>query len=345
MGRATRILTVAAILALCYTAKLPIIVLAVSVMAALVLDWPTEWLSRRHVPRPLAAALILTLTIGGVGLLGYGGYDRASAFLEQAPKYSAEIRGFWNRLTRQARRIEKTADTVIPPEHPPSTTVRIAEPSGIERMTRSLGPASEVALAVSFIPVLTYFMLSWKRHLRSRTIALFPPARRASAQESLNSIVQVVRRFVLGNLVSAFIIGAVSTLVFGVMGVPFFYFVGFISGALSLIPYLGMVLAPLPPLIVGVGHIHSTGALVVAATAMGLHLVALNVLYPKLVGQQLRLNPLAGTLGLLFWGWLWGPIGLVLGIPVTAALKIVCDQVETLRAYGAWLGTPDDKPA
>ena len=74
---------------------------------------------------------------------------------------------------------------------------------------------------------------------------------------------------------------------------------------------------------------------------VGLHLVALNVLYPKLVGGQLQLNPLAGTLALLVWSWLWGPMGLILGIPITAAIKIVCDQVASLRPYGAWLGIPD----
>ena len=343
MGRATPFITVAVILALCYTAQLPIIILVVSVMLALVLDWPVEHLDRRGVPRQLSAAMVVVLAVGTAGLAGYGGYDRAASFINQAPKYSHEIRTFWTTLTRQARQLEKTAETVMPPEHPPATTVRIAEPSGLERMTRNLGPVSELALAVSFIPFLTYFMLSWKPHLRDRTVALFPPDQRASAQDSLNRIVGVVRRFVLGNLLSAFIIGGVSTVVFGAVGVPFFYFVGFISGAVSLIPYLGLVLAPLPPLVVALGHIHSTEVLIVVATAVGLHLVALNVLYPKLVGGQLQLNPLAGTLALLFWGWLWGPIGLILGIPITAAIKIVCDQVDGLRPYGDWLGTPEEK--
>jgi predicted PurR-regulated permease PerM len=343
MGRATRILMIAAILALCYTAKLPIIVLVVAVMLALVLDWPVERLHHMGVPRQLSGALVVVLVMGSAGLVSYAGYDRATSFLNQAPKYSQEIRSFWNTLNRRARQLEKTAESVMPPEHPPTTTVRIAEPSGLETMTRSVGSVSELALAVSFIPFLTYFMLSWKPHLRDRTIALFPPAQRPSAQDSLNRIVEVVRRFVLGNLLSAFIIGGISTLVFGVVGVPFFYFVGFISGALSLIPYLGMVLAPLPPLVVGLGHIHSTELLIVLATTVGLHLVALNVLYPKLVGGQLQINPLAGTLALLFWGWLWGPIGLILGVPITAAIKIVCDQVDSLRPYGAWLGIPDEK--
>jgi len=342
MTRTTRLLTVGAILALCYTAKLPILVLIVSVMSALVLDWPVERLDRIGIPRQLAAVLVVALAIGGAGFVTWAGYDRATSFVSQAPRYSQEIRSAWNGLTRQARQIEKTAEVVIPSEHPPSTTVRIAEPGGIEKMTKSLGPVSELALALSFIPVLTYFMLSWKPHLRERTVCLFPQAQRASVKETLVRIVHVVRRFVLGNLLTAFIVGGVSTLVFGAVGVPFFYFVGFISGVVSLVPYLGMILAPVPPLVVAVGHIHSSQALIIIGTAMGLHLVALNVLYPKLVGGQLQLNPLAATLALLVWSWLWGPMGLILGIPITAAIKIVCDQVPGLRPYGAWLGMADD---
>lgn len=338
MNRATRILTLGAILGLCYLAKLPIIVLVISVMSALVLDWPVERLARLKFPRPLAAALVVVLALGALGAVTWASYDRGTAFLNQAPRYSEELRSTWSSLTRRARQIEKTAETVIPPEHPPTTTVRISEPGGLDRMTRNLGPMSELVLAVSFIPVLTYFLLSWKPHVRDRTVSLFPPAQRDSARESLDSIVHVVRRFVLGNLLCAFIIGGVSTLVFGAVGVPYFYFVGFISGAVSLVPYLGLILAPLPPLVVAVGQIHSTGVLIIVVTAVVLHLAAINGLYPKLVGAQMQINPLAATLALLVWSWLWGPIGLILGIPLTAAIKIVCDQVTSLRAYGDWLG-------
>ena len=65
---------------------------------------------------------------------------------------------------------------------------------------------------------------------------------------------------------------------------------------------------------------------------------AINVLYPKLIGKRLQLNPLAVTIALLIWGWLWGAVGLILAVPLTAALKIIFDNVESLRPYGAWLG-------
>ena len=64
----------------------------------------------------------------------------------------------------------------------------------------------------------------------------------------------------------------------------------------------------------------------------------MNVLYPKILGKRLQLNPLAVTLALLFWGWLWGAMGLILAVPITGACKIICDHIEPLRPYGAWMG-------
>jgi predicted PurR-regulated permease PerM len=84
--------------------------------------------------------------------------------------------------------------------------------------------------------------------------------------------------------------------------------------------------------------VHSSGLAVIIMSVLGLHLFALNVLYPKFLGSRLQLNPLAVTLSLLFWGWMWGAMGLVLAIPITAAIKIVFDHVEPMRGYGAWLG-------
>jgi predicted PurR-regulated permease PerM len=70
-----------------------------------------------------------------------------------------------------------------------------------------------------------------------------------------------------------------------------------------------------------------------------MHLIAINVLIPKLVGRQVHLNALAVTMSLLFWGWMWGGMGLLLGIPITAAVKVVCDHIENWKPFGRWLGT------
>jgi predicted PurR-regulated permease PerM len=78
--------------------------------------------------------------------------------------------------------------------------------------------------------------------------------------------------------------------------------------------------------------------LTIALTVVIVHFLAINFLTPKLVGHRVKLNALTVTIAMMFWGWLWGGIGLVLAVPITAALKAVCDNVRTLKPYGAWMG-------
>jgi len=85
-------------------------------------------------------------------------------------------------------------------------------------------------------------------------------------------------------------------------------------------------------------HNRLTPYLIIGAVVGFLHLLALNLLYPKLVGGRVHLNPLAVTVALMFFGIIWGGIGLVLAIPIAAGVKAVCDNVTDLRPYGKLLG-------
>jgi len=129
-----------------------------------------------------------------------------------------------------------------------------------------------------------------------------------------------------------------SSLFFWIIHLPFPMLVGPLSGFLSLVPYIGMPLALIPPLFAALGvHTFSTYVLVIITVAV-LHLMALNLLYPKIVGPRVHLNPLVVTFSLMLWGYLWDAPGLVLAIPLTAGLKAVCDNVRALRPIGKFLG-------
>jgi predicted PurR-regulated permease PerM len=147
----------------------------------------------------------------------------------------------------------------------------------------------------------------------------------------------MLRGFLVGNLVVGLMMSAISAIGFWWFGIPYFYFIGIISGFLSLVPYLGIVLAVLPPLAAGIGVLSSAEIPVVIALVLVIHLFGLNLLYPKVLGARMQLNPLMVTVALLFWGFLWGAPGLLLAIPLTAALKITCDHVPALHPLGELL--------
>ena len=333
------ILATAAVLSLIYVAKLILVVVLISILLAFVLAPIVDLQVRFNIPRSFGSLVAVGLLVGAIGLASYVSYSRALDFMHEVPKYKARIQALGAKFREQAEQIQQTTDAVMPESADESKALTVKQSSNwTDMVSKNANSVSELVLALTFIPFLVFFMLSWQDHVRSQTVMLFSMENRNSAYVMLGLIARMIRSFILGNFIIGVFLSIGSIALFGLIGLPYFYFLGAISGFLSLIPYLGVLLAILPPLVADLGHLTTGFALLIIAIILGLHLIAMNVLYPKILGKRLQLNPLAVTLALLFWGWLWGAMGLILAVPITGAAKIICDHIERLRPYGAWLG-------
>lgn len=320
------------ILFLCSQAELVLVVLLASVLIAFILAPVADFFERMRLPRSVASGIAMILLVAAVAGMTFASYGEATAFAHDLPKYSARIRA-------QIEEWQAEEFTGSPPtQTPTSGGVLGVGTSWVDLLTRGFGSIYQALIAASFVPFLVYFMLSWHRHVRSATVMLFRMEYRHTAYVTLGLIGKMMRTFLVGNLLVGIFVAIASIGLFAMLHLPFFYFVGPISGFLSLVPYLGLVLALLPPLMVGFSQMDSGSIVLLIAAVLALHVIALNVLYPKFIGNRLQLNPLTVSISLLFWGWFWGAMGLVLAIPLTAAIKIICDHIEVLRPYGAWMG-------
>jgi len=333
------ILAIAAVLTMLYVAKLILVIVLISILIAFVLAPLVDLLNRFDIPNSLASLIAVLLLVIAVGAATYVSYSRALSFMQELPQYKARIQQMMGRVREQAEQIEQTTETVMPSSEADKKTVTVRQSSTwTDMVSRNASSVSEMVLAITFVPFLVFFMLSWQDHVRSASVMLFSMENRNTAYVMLGLIARMIRSFIVGNFIIGVFLAACSIAVFGMMGLPYFYFLGAISGFLSLIPYLGVLLAVVPPLIADLGHLTTATFLIVVTVVLGLHLIAMNVLYPKILGKRLQLNPLAVTISLLFWGWLWGAMGLILAVPIMGACKIICEHIERLRPYGAWLG-------
>jgi predicted PurR-regulated permease PerM len=331
------LLGIALLIMFAYYGESVLAVLFFAVLLSFMLSPVVQALEYLHVPRALAALISVVVLLGVLYGISTASYNQALIFADNVPKYSQKIRSILQPFRQGAERLEKTGEVVGTPEDANVVPVRQVQ-SWSEVLTHGAGTLTDILLAASFIPFLAYFLLTWQSHARSATVMLFPLNHRHTVFVTLGLIGKMLQSFIVGNLLIGLLISGVSVAIFGLLHVPFFYFIGFLSGFLSLVPYLGIVLAMVPPILVGLGQLEPGELLVVVFCVVGLHLFALNVLYPKLLGSRLKINPLAVTLALLFWGAVWGAIGLVLAIPITGAIKIVFDHVESMKPYADWLG-------
>jgi predicted PurR-regulated permease PerM len=328
------IIAVGVVLTLCYVAELVLVVMLSSILLAFILAPVVDFFVQARLPRSLASLIAVLLLLGLLYGVSYVSYNQASNFIQVLPKYSDRIRS-------AVTSFQDRAEAINPFRTAPSdkNVIRVLPTSPIaDAVSKGFGSVSTGAFAITFIPFLVYFMLSWQQHVRSATVMLFRMEHRHTAYTTLGLISRMIRSFMVGNLLLGLLMATISVAVFGAIGLPFFFVVGILSGFLSLVPYLGLALALAPPLLVGLGQIDSGDLFAICILVLALHFFALNVMYPKFLGNRMQLNPLAVTIALLFWGWLWGAMGLILAIPITAAMKIIFDHIESLKPWGAWMG-------
>jgi predicted PurR-regulated permease PerM len=372
------IVALGVVIAILYFGRVFFITSIVGVTIAFILEPFVGLLMRIRMPRALASFVVCTLALLLLYILGLGAYSQAEGLLDELPKYSARIgeivEGVSQKISsmedrtyrilvparqrqleqerlkaqqqaEQSKRKRKTAEppaapTLPPGAAPPIPEVRIhSEHSPVgDYFYARMSSFYQILLMASFVPFLVYFMLSWRDHINRSFLQFFHGEDRLIAARSLEGIAEMVRAFVVGNFILGLLLAVLSSAAFWIIHLPYPLLVGPLSGFLSLVPYIGLPLALIPPMFAALGvNVFATYVFVLFLVAT-LHLLALNLLYPKIVGSRVHLNPLVVTFSLMVWGFLWDAAGLLLAIPLTAGIKAVCDNVKALRPFGKFLG-------
>ena len=329
-----RVIAAAIILLFLYYAAGVVITLLFSILLAYFLDPAVEFLERLRLPRTLGAMVMVLVLSAVLAAVGYGLWNRVADFAGDWPKYSSQLQRV--AATVQGK-IQGEISQIAPTEGAPAVTSR--GPSVFQPLIlRGIGSLYALFLEATFMPFLIFFMLAEKRQVWHGTLQLFPVSRRTQIKETLEDVRDVLRDYLAGMTVVTLLVIGASSLFFWALGMEFPILTGIVSGLLNMVPYIGAVLAWLPAFLIALTKWSSFGQFAfIAAVLITIHLLALNLVAPKLVGRRVRLNAVAITVSLLFWGWVWGGMGLVLAIPITATLRVICDHTESWKPIGKWL--------
>jgi len=325
-----RVLAAAIILLFFYYAQGVVITLLLSILLAYFLDPAVEFLEKMRVPRTIGAMAIVLVLIAVLVAVGYALTERTADFAANWPKYS--------NMLRQAANAVEGKISGLDPETAQPTQLR-ADP-GVLRMLllRGVGSLYALLLEITFVPFLVFFMLAGKREVWHGTLQLFPVGKRTQVKETLEDLREVLRDYLAGMTIVTLMVIGISSLFFWLMGMDYPILTGMASGLLNMVPYIGAVLAWLPAFVIALAKWKTIGSFVLIAGVLSLiHVLALNLIAPQLVGRRVRLNAVAITISLLFWGWVWGGMGLLLAIPITATLRVICDHTDSWRPIGRWL--------
>jgi len=334
-----RLLAAAIILLFFYYAAGVVITVLLSVLIAYFLDPAVELLERLRVPRTIGALILVVLLILVLVAVGYTVWLRTSDFAADWPKYRTILRSATGAVQEKLGGIEGSVNEITNSAPPPKAAPSGGDSSAVHNLlVRGIGSLYALILEGTFVPFLVFFMLAEKREVWHGTLQLFPVSRRTQVKETLEDLRDVLRDYLIGMTVVTLVVVALSSIFFMILGLDYPVMAGVTSGLLNMVPYLGAVLAWLPGFMLAVIKWKSVSHFAIIAIVLtAIHVIAQNLIAPQLVGRQVRLNAVAITVALLFWGWVWGGMGLILAIPLTAALRVICDHTETWKPVARWL--------
>lgn len=331
---------------------LPVVV---AIIISYTLDPLVSGLAGFRVPRPLGAALVLIVVVTTLAGASVPLHRETMAMLDKAPlaieqfqrgeaRSEPEEESVMEKAQTVAKKLEDSArEEEEKTDQPDVTRVKVVdEPFKIREFLMQESSTIVVVVSQAFSALLlVYFMLAAGRLYKRKAVKLSGPsfASMRNTARIMNEFHFQVRRFLFVMLLSALFVGFFTWLAFFLLGVEQAIFWGVVAGLASAVPYLGPFLVFIGA---GLAAFIQFGALDMAALVAGVSLVITsiqgNLLLPMLTSRVSSLNEIAIFIGLLFWGWLWGPIGLVIATPLLMIIKTLCDHVGKLKPLGELLG-------
>lgn len=342
-------------------AKEIFIPIALAMLLTFVLAPVVRLVERRHVPHAAAVALTVVLAFSVIGGVGYVLASQVTTLAGDLPKYEETIKRKIREIRRAGRggSIEKAQSTVKevigelqkdpdPKARKPAPVVIERDaPTGIAGLRKTLGGLAGVLATAGLVVVLVIFMLLERQRLLDRLIRLGGYRWTSRTTKILTEAGERISGYLLMQTLinAAFGLAIAAGLFF--IGVPYAVLFGVLAAVLRFIPYVGAWIAASLPLVMALAVFDGwREPLAVLAVFAGVELVIYLVIEPFLIGHSTGVSPLALLITLAFWTWLWGPIGLVLGTPLTVCLVALGKHVPGMEFIVVLFGdepvvTPD----
>lgn len=198
-----------------------------------------------------------------------------------------------------------------------------------------------VLLLIVFVVIFTFFMLYHRKLLMRFVLHLFSVPNRGKVSEVVHETKTMINAYVLGLVTEMVFISIVTSAMLAIMGVQYALLLGVMTALLNVIPYLGIYTSIVICMLVTFANSSANMALEVGVGMMIIHILDANVLFPRIVGGRVKMNPFITIIAVIVGEFLWGIPGMFLFIPIIGIVKLVCERVEELHAWALLIGVED----
>ncbi|HHV23380.1 MAG TPA: AI-2E family transporter [Methanosarcina sp.] len=308
-----------------------LVTLFFSIFAALILTPSARWLKRKGIPGALSVLLVISMLVLVSTILGIIVLGAAVQFGNQIPVYQDRLIEFVNNFAHYMPSYEGfSAQSVL------RSIVTII----VSLMVSTINGLVNTGTTAGIIIITAAFLL---------IDAVNIPEKVSKETEKQSELQLRMSKF--GKGILNFIVIRTETSLVTAVGITIFLLIGKIDFAilwgvtiflLSYIPYIGLVLASIPPAILALFQYGPVGALVVLAIIMLVNVFSENLVFPSLAGKGLSLSPAVLFLTLLYWNYVLGRAGVLLSVPLTMFVKLILESFEETRWLARLMGPAED---
>jgi predicted PurR-regulated permease PerM len=337
------ILMILAIGGMLYVARAVLMPIVLALLLSFLLSPLVRGLARLRLAEPLGAAVVL-LTLVGMLMLGvYGLWEPATQWFQRLPQSMAQLE---NKIRLVKESVADFSEATEQVEQMTNMQSEAASPTLKVEMQRPsltgtvLNQTLNLLATAGAVTILLYFLLASGDLFLLKLVRVLPSlADKKIAVTIVHEVRHDISYYLLTiTLINAGLGVAVGLAMFG-LGMPNPLLWGVMAAVFNFIPYLGALASMIVLTIVALLTFDDLGrALLVPGVFLLLTALEGSFITPMIVGQRLTLNPVAIFIWLTLWGWLWGVPGMLLAVPLLAALKIVCDHIQPLNPIGEFLG-------
>ncbi|KUY21135.1 AI-2E family transporter [Elizabethkingia miricola] len=209
----------------------------------------------------------------------------------------------------------------------------------VEKMLKSI---TYILMLIGLTFLFTLFILIYRRQLVRFIIMCFADKHKAVVMDVVNSIQYMVKKYLIGLIIQMVLVTILSFIAYTIIGIKYNFLLAIITGIFNVLPYLGILIATVLGIFVTFATSSAANVLWVLVGMVAVHAVDGNIIMPKIVGSQVKLNSLIVIIGLIVGESVWGVMGMFLTIPIMAIAKIIFDRVEDLKPWGYLMGDDDD---
>ncbi len=297
-------------------------------------------LERWRFPRWVAITIAILLTIGVLILLFYLVYIQIMDFEEIMPQLTDKAEKYFGDIQLFIRKNFNISRTQQKLEGKKYLTEFLKNNSSI--LGNTLSTTTGLLGNLTLIPLYIFLLLLYRDFIKAFFYKAFKSESTHRVNIVLKKIKMVVIDYMVGLVMVIALIGVLNTVGLYLLGIEHAVFFGFLASFLVLIPYIGIAIGSLLPIVFALitkdSPLYAVG---VASLFFSIQFLEGNFITPYIVGTKVSINSMAAIIALIVFGSLWGIGGLVLALPLTAITKVVFDSVEDLRPYGFLLGDAD----